>query len=42
MTATPDDLTSKKKTEPTAEAKAAEDLVRQAQEQGLSLSGGAC
>jgi len=38
MTATLDGVT-KKKTEPTAEAKAAEELVRRAREQGLSLTG---
>jgi putative transposase len=38
MTTTLDDVT-KKKTEPTAEAKAAEELVRRAREQGLSLTG---
>ena len=38
MTATLDDVT-KKKTEQTAEAKAAEELVRRAWEQGLSLTG---
>ncbi|GAA3395624.1 hypothetical protein GCM10020369_69380 [Cryptosporangium minutisporangium] len=40
MTATLGDVTSrKKKPEPTAEAQAAADLVRLAQEQGLSLTG---
>jgi len=38
MTTTLDDVT-KKKTAPTAEAKAAEELVRRAREQGLSLTG---
>jgi putative transposase len=38
MTTTLYDVT-KKKTEPTAEAKAAEELVRRAREQGLSLTG---
>jgi hypothetical protein len=43
MTATLDDVTSKdvtnKKAEPTAEARAATELVRLAREQGLSLTG---
>ena len=40
MTATLDDVTSrKKKTEPTAEERAAEEMVRRAREQGLSLTG---
>jgi putative transposase len=40
MTATLDDVTSgKRKPEPTAEQLAAEDLVRRAREQGLSLTG---
>jgi transposase-like protein len=39
MTATLDDVTKKKTTEPTAEARAAEELVRRAREQGLSLTG---
>jgi putative transposase len=39
MTATLDGVTKKKTTEPTAEAKAAEELVRRAREQGLSLTG---
>jgi putative transposase len=40
MTATLDDVTKKKdKPEPTAEEKAAEELVRRAREQGLSLTG---
>ncbi len=40
MTATLDDVTKKKiKTEPTAEERVAEDLVRRAREQGLSLTG---
>lgn len=37
MTATPDDVTSRKKIELTAEAKAAEERVRQAREQGLPV-----
>jgi hypothetical protein len=41
MTATPDEVTSKKKIERAAEAKAAEERVRQAREQGLSLTGAA-
>jgi transposase-like protein len=39
MTATLDAVASKKKQEPTAEQKAAEELVRRAREQGLSLTG---
>src|SRR5579864_6840346 len=39
MTATLDDVTKKNKPEPTAEARMAEDLVRRAREQGLSLTG---
>ena len=39
MTATLDDVTKKIKAEPTAEQLAAEDLVRRAREQGLSLTG---
>ena len=39
MTATLDAVASKKKAEPTAEQKAAEELVRRAREQGLSLTG---
>jgi putative transposase len=39
MTATLDDVTKKIKPEPTAEQLAAEDLVRRAREQGLSLTG---
>jgi putative transposase len=40
MTATLDDVTSrKKKTEPTAAEQAAEELVRRAREQGISLTG---
>ncbi len=39
MTATLDDVTSKKKPEPTAEQKAAAEMVRRAREQGLSLTG---
>ena len=39
MTATLDGVTKKETTEPTAEAKAAEGLVRRAREQGLSLTG---
>jgi putative transposase len=39
MTATLDSVTKKKATEPTAEARAAEELVRRAREQGLSLTG---
>jgi transposase-like protein len=39
MTATLNAVASKKKAEPTAEQKAAEELVRQAREQGLSLTG---
>jgi putative transposase len=38
MTATPDDVTSKK-AEPGAEAEAARELVRLARERGLSLTG---
>jgi transposase-like protein len=38
MTATLDDVTNKK-AEPTAEAEAAQELVRLAREQGLSLTG---
>ena len=39
MTATLDDVTKKIKPEPTAEQLAAEELVRQARAQGLSLTG---
>jgi len=39
MTATLDDVTKKIKPEPSAEQLAAEDLVRRAREQGLSLTG---
>ena len=39
MTATLDDVTKKVKPEPSAEQLAAEELVRQAREQGLSLTG---
>src|SRR6516164_2756131 len=39
MTATLDDVTKKTKREPTAEARAAEEMVRRAREQGLSLTG---
>ena len=39
MNATLEDVTKKKRTEPTAEQLAAEELVRQAREQGLSLTG---
>jgi putative transposase len=39
MTATLDDVTNKKTAEPTAEQQAAEELVRRAREQGLSLTG---
>jgi putative transposase len=39
MTATLGDVTKKKTTEPTAEQLAAEELVRRAREQGLSLTG---
>src|SRR5215469_9103271 len=39
MTATLDAVASKKKAEPTAEQQAAEELVRRAREQGLSLTG---
>jgi len=39
MTATLDGVTKKKKAEPTAEEKVAEELVRRAREQGLSLTG---
>jgi len=39
MTATLDDVTKKSKREPTAEEKVAEELVRRAREQGLSLTG---
>ncbi len=40
MTATLDDVTSRKKmTEPTAAKQAAEELVRRAREQGISLTG---
>src|SRR3954449_4313004 len=39
MTATLDDVTKKSKREPTAEERAAEEMVRQAREQGLSLTG---
>jgi putative transposase len=39
MTATLDDVTKKSKREPTAEERAAEEMVRRAREQGLSLTG---
>ena|ERR1017187_3447613 len=39
MIATLDDVTKKIKPEPTAEQRAAEELVRRAREQGLSLTG---
>ena len=39
MSATLDDVTKRKTTEPTAEQLAAEELVRRAREQGLSLTG---
>ncbi len=39
MTATLDDVTSKKKPEASAEAQANEELVRRTREQGLSLTG---
>ena len=39
MTATLDDVTKKTRREPTAEERAAEELVRRAREQGLSLTG---
>jgi transposase-like protein len=39
MTATLDDVTKKSKSEPSAEQRAAEELVRRAREQGLSLTG---
>ena len=39
MSATLDAVASKKKAEPTAEQRAAEELVRRAREQGLSLTG---
>ena len=39
MTATLDDMTKKSKREPTATEKVAEELVRRAREQGLSLTG---
>ena len=39
MTATPDGVTKKTKPEPTAEERAAEEMVRLAREQGLSLTG---
>ena len=39
MTATLNDVTEKKRPEPSAEAKAAVELVRAAKEQGLSLTG---
>src|SRR5215469_6484761 len=39
MTATLDDVTKKSKREPSAEERAAEELVRAAREQGLSLTG---
>ena len=39
MTATLDDVTRKSKREPTAEERAAEELVRRAREQGLSMTG---
>jgi transposase-like protein len=39
MTATLDDVTKKSRREPTAEERAAEEMVRRAREQGLSLTG---
>ena len=39
MDATLEDVTKKTRPEPTAEQKAAEELVRRAREQGLSLTG---
>ena len=39
MTTTLDDVTAKKRPEPTAEQRAAEELVRRAREQGLALTG---
>jgi putative transposase len=39
MTATLDDVTKRIKREPTAEEAAAEEMVRRAREQGLSLTG---
>ena len=39
MTATLDDVTKKTKREPTAEERAAEEMVRRARERGLSLTG---
>ena len=39
MTETLEDVTKKTRPEPTAEQKAAEELVRRAREQGLSLTG---
>jgi hypothetical protein len=39
MTETLDGVTKKTKPEPTAEERAAEDMVRRAREQGLSLTG---
>ena len=39
MSATLDDVAKKIKTEPTAEQRAAEELVARAREQGLSLTG---
>ena len=39
MNATLEDVTKKKRPEPTAEEVAAQELVRQAREQGLSLTG---
>ena len=39
MNATLEDVTKRKRTEPTAEEIAAQELVRQAREQGLSLTG---
>jgi putative transposase len=39
MSATLDDVTKKIKQEPSAEQQAAEELVRRAREQGLSLTG---
>jgi len=39
MTATLDDVAKKSKREPTAEERAAEEMVRQARQQGLSLTG---
>ena len=39
MTATLEDVTKKSRPEPTAEEQAAEEMVRRAREQGLSLTG---